>query len=172
MNIESILIIFYYNLITHKNQLSFIYFCCLKYKYMPLDLLPKNKAFILFDGICNFCNSTVNELIKKDKNDYFRFISLQSDLGKDICRHLGIDSKLIDSIIYYEPNVAYFIKSEAAFQIAKKIGGKYYFLSIFSLIPTKITDFFYDFIARNRYKWFGKKDQCMIPDDSVKDKFL
>jgi predicted DCC family thiol-disulfide oxidoreductase YuxK len=138
---------------------------------LPFNL-PDEKIFILFDGVCNFCNNTVNMLISKDKKDHFRFIALQSELGQKICKHLQIDTSKIDSIIYYEPNVVYYIKSGAAFAIAKNLGGLYSFINIFSFIPASVTDFIYDFIAKNRYKWFGKRDQCMMPDAKIKEKFL
>ena len=111
-------------------------------------------------------------IICQDKKDHFRFIALQSELGQKICKHLQIDTSKIDSIIYYEPNVAYFFKSGAAFAIAKKIGGIYTFINILGFIPASITDFIYDFIAKNRYNWFGKKDSCMIPDEKIREKFL
>lgn len=139
---------------------------------MQITELPEEKIFILFDGVCNFCNNTVNTIIQKDKKDQFRFIALQSELGQKICKHLQIDQTKIDSIVYYQPNVAYYIKSGAAFELSKKIGGIYYLLTIFSVLPSSITDWAYDFIAKNRYNWFGKKDQCMIPDAKIREKFL
>jgi|688.fasta_scaffold07346_12 predicted DCC family thiol-disulfide oxidoreductase YuxK len=134
--------------------------------------LPENKAIILFDGVCNFCNNTVNSIIKQDKNDLFRFVALQSTKGMEICKYLGIDRSKTDSIVLFMPGEAYYIKSEAALKIANKLGGFYLFLNLFSLLPRNITDIVYDYIAKNRYKWFGKKDQCMMPDAQVREKFL
>ena len=132
----------------------------------------EHKKIILFDGVCNLCDSAVQFIIKNDKKDVFRFVALQSDLGQEICNHIGVNQKMMDSIILYEPGIAYYHKSEAALKIASELGGIYGFLSVFSLLPNKITDSIYDYIAKNRYKWYGKKEQCMIPTPELKAKFL
>lgn len=134
--------------------------------------LQNDKIIILFDGICNLCESSVQFIIKHDKNDIFRFVSLQSNLGFEICNHLKIETKNIDSIIYYEPKKSYSIKSKAAFKIAEKLKFPYKFILIFSVLPYFITDFIYDIIAKNRYKWFGKKENCLFLNETIKQKFL
>ncbi|UPT72372.1 MAG: DCC1-like thiol-disulfide oxidoreductase family protein [Flavobacterium sp. JAD_PAG50586_2] len=133
--------------------------------------LPKDKKIILFDGVCNLCDSAVKFVIKRDKKDIFRFVPLQSDLGQKIIKHIGVDTKN-DSMIVYEPNIAYYYKSQAALKIAKYIGGIYGLLEIFSIFPKGLSDTVYDFAAKNRYQWFGKKDSCMIPTLELKSKFL
>lgn len=138
---------------------------------MEISDLPKGKKIILFDGFCNLCDSAVQFVIKHDKKDLFRFVSLQSDLGKKITKHIGVDTSKIDSIIVYEPNVAYYYKAQAALKIAKYIGGIYYLMGVFSLIPDRVSNVVYDFVAKNRYKWFGKKESCMIPTPELKSKF-
>lgn len=137
-----------------------------------LAKLPKNKKIILFDGVCNLCNSAVQFIIERDKKDIFRFVALQSDLGLEICSYIGIDQKMMDSIILYEPGIAYYYKSEAALKIASQLGGFYSFLAGFNFFPKKINDSIYDYIAKNRYKWYGKKEHCMIPTPELKAKFL
>jgi predicted DCC family thiol-disulfide oxidoreductase YuxK len=134
--------------------------------------LPLNKKIILFDGVCNLCNSAVQFVIKHDKNDVFRFVALQSELGKEIIKHIGIDSKKIDSIVLYEPGVAYYYKSDAALEIARNLGGIFHLGTIFRIIPTGIRNQLYDYIAQNRYKWYGKKESCMLPTPELKTKFL
>ena len=134
--------------------------------------LPPNKKIILFDGVCNLCNSAVQFVIKHDKKDVFRFVALQSELGKEILAHIGIDTKNIDSIVLYEPGVAYYYKSSAAIQIARNLGGFWHFGTVFRIIPTGISNQLYDYIAKNRYKWYGKKESCMIPTPELKIKFL
>ena len=134
--------------------------------------LPENKKIILFDGVCNLCEQSVQFIIKRDKNDVFRFVALQSQLGQEIVNKIGIDTTKIDSIILYEPRVAYYYKAKAALKIAKDLGGFYSILSLLNFLPTFIKDSVYDFIARNRYKWFGKKESCMIPTTELKAKFL
>lgn len=134
--------------------------------------LPQNKKIILFDGVCNLCNTAVQFIIKHDKKDVFRFVALQSDLGVGITKHIGIDSRKMDSIILYEPGIAYYIKSEAALEIAKNLSGGVAILSIFNILPSSISNKVYDYIAKNRYKWYGKKDSCMIPTPELEAKFL
>lgn len=134
--------------------------------------LPPHKKIILFDGICNLCNTSVLKIIKHDKNNQFVFTSLQSDIGKQIINHIHIDTSKIDSIILYEPNVSYEIKSSAILKIATNFGGIWKLTQFFFIIPCEIRDIIYDFIAKNRYKWFGKKNNCMIPTKELKAKFL
>jgi predicted DCC family thiol-disulfide oxidoreductase YuxK len=134
--------------------------------------LPPNKKIILFDGVCNLCNSAVQLVIKHDNKDIFRFVALQSELGQEILVHIGIDSKNIDSIVLYEPGVAYYYKSDAALQITKNLDGLFPMGIIFKIIPTGIRNRLYDYIAKNRYKWYGRKESCMIPTPELKIKFL
>ncbi|OOG62569.1 thiol-disulfide oxidoreductase DCC family protein [Flavobacterium sp. A45] len=134
--------------------------------------LPPNKKIILFDGVCNLCNSAVQFVIKHDKKDTFRFVALQSVLGQEILAYIGIDAKNIDSIVLYEPGIAYYYKSDAALQIARNLDGIFSFGTIFKIIPTGIRNYLYDYIARNRYQWYGKKESCMIPSAELKIKFL
>lgn len=133
---------------------------------------PENKKVILFDGVCNLCNSSVLYVIKRDKKDVFRFVSLQSEMGMTILKHIGVDRTKTDSIILYIPKVAYYYKSQAVIEIAKEMGGFYYLFTIFSIFPTSLRDAVYDFIAKNRYAWFGKKDSCMLPSPELNNKFL
>jgi len=133
---------------------------------------PKDKKIILFDGVCNLCNGFVQFVIKYDKKDDFRFASLQSEYGQKVQNYLGINFSNPKSIILYQPKEAYFQKSEAVFEIIKKFGGFYRILFILRFFPRIFTDLIYDFVAINRYKWFGRKDQCMIPTSKLKSKFL
>lgn len=134
--------------------------------------LPQDKKIILFDGVCNLCNSAVQFVIRHDKKDVFRFVALQSELGQNILKHIGIDPKYIDSVILYEPGVAYYYKSAAAIEIAKNLGGFWHLGTVFRVIPTGISNQVYDYIAKNRYKWYGKKDSCMVPSPELESKFL
>ena len=134
--------------------------------------IPENKKLVLFDGICNLCNSAVLTIIKHDKKNVFLFAALDSDTGKKVTQHLNIDVNKIDSIILYEPNVSYEIKSTAALKIAQDFGGIWWLTRVFFVIPESIRNYVYDFIAKKRYKWFGKKDQCMLPNTELKAKFI
>ncbi len=138
---------------------------------MEINQLPQDKKIILFDGVCNYCNNKVNFIIKNDQNDSFRFVALQSETGQKIITYLGIDSAL-DSIILYEPGYAYFIKSEAVFRIIKHLSSSVKLLLLFNFIPTSIKNIFYDIIAKNRYKWYGKMESCMISSKEITSKFI
>lgn len=134
--------------------------------------LPTNKKIILFDGVCNLCDSAVQFVIQHDRKDVFRFVALQSELGQQILKHIGINPKHIDSIILYEPGVAYYYKSQAALEIAKSLGGFFHLGTFFRIIPIGISNQLYDYIAKNRYKWYGIKESCMLPTEELKAKFL
>ena len=134
--------------------------------------LPKNKKIILFDGICNLCNSAVAIVIKQDKKNTFLFAAIQSKKGKEIIDYLEIDIAKIDSIILYEPGVSYEVKSTAALKIMNDFGQFWQLTKLFWVFPKGFRNQVYDFIAKNRYKWFGKKESCMIPTKDLKAKFL
>ena len=134
--------------------------------------LPKDKKIILFDGFCNLCDALVQFVIQHDHKDVFRFVALQSQLGQEIIKHIGIDSKNIDSIVLYEPGVAYYYKSGAALEIAKGFGGLFHMGTVFRIVPSVARNWLYDYIAKNRYKWYGKKQECLIPTAELKSKFL
>ena len=139
---------------------------------MEIKDLPKDKKIILFDGICNLCDNAVQFIIKHDKKDIFRFVSLQSELGKNILKYIGVNNSQIDSIVLYLPGIAYFIKADAAFKILKELNSNYRFLLLLSFLPSFIKNSIYDYIATNRYKWYGKKESCLVPTDELKAKFL
>lgn len=134
--------------------------------------LPKDKKIILFDGVCNLCDSTVQKVIQADVNDQFRFTPLTSEKGLEILNYIGVEPGKIDSIILYEPGQAYYVKAEAALKIAGFLGGKYTFLSFLNVLPNALLNRGYDYIAKNRYRWYGKKDACMIPTAETRNKFI
>jgi predicted DCC family thiol-disulfide oxidoreductase YuxK len=136
-----------------------------------MENIPKDKKIILFDGVCNLCDSSVQFIIKKDKKDLFRFASIQSEIGQQIIRYLGIDTSKIDSIILYVPGEAYYLKAEAAMQIAKDLNSWHKIISYLSFTGS-LGNFIYDYVAQNRYRWYGKKEACMIPTEEMKAKFL
>ncbi|WP_353850666.1 DCC1-like thiol-disulfide oxidoreductase family protein [Flavobacterium sp.] len=138
---------------------------------MEITDLPSDKKIVLFDGVCNLCETSVQFIIQHDKNDVFLFAAIQSEIGQKIINHLGLENRGIDSIIFYEPNQAYYYKAEAAKLILKELNTWKSFL--YPLIPTgMIGNFFYDYVAKNRYKWYGKKESCMMPSKEVLSKFL
>ena len=134
--------------------------------------IPSGKKIILFDGVCNLCNDSVLKVIKYDKKNTFLFTALQSETGEKILEELGINTEEVDSIILYDPEKSYHIKSSAALRVMNDFGGLWKLTQIFRILPAAFNNIFYDFIARNRYKWFGKKESCMIPTPELKAKFL
>ena len=134
--------------------------------------IPKNKALILFDGICNLCNASVQYVIEHDKKNKFVFASLQSNLGQEVLRTYNINPNETDSIILYRKGKGVVTKSTAALIIAKYLGLPSNLLSIFLIIPAFIRNTVYSFIAKNRYKWYGKQDNCWIPTPELKAKFI
>lgn len=139
---------------------------------MEIENLPLDKKIILFDGVCNLCETSVQYVIKHDKKDIFRFVALQSDLGQKILKHIGINPAHIDSIVLYQPGVAYFYKSTAAIEIAKGLSGIFSVASVFRILPSGLRDTIYDYVATNRYKWYGKKESCLLPTTELMSKFL
>ncbi|AXO79028.1 DUF393 domain-containing protein [Olleya aquimaris] len=137
-----------------------------------MQKLPKDKSLILFDGVCNLCNSSVLYVIKHDKNNAFLFAPLQSTIGKQIIDKYNLDTTATDSILLYNEAKGLKIKSTAALHIAKRLGFPNNLMTIFFIVPTFIRNLVYDFVAKNRYKWYGKKESCMIPTPELKAKFI
>lgn len=126
---------------------------------------------ILFDGVCNLCNASVQFIIRHDKKQIFRFAALQSAFGQRVIENFNLTDKNIDSVILFENNSVQ-LKSDAALSIAKQLGGIYSLLYVFIIVPKFIRNSVYDFIARNRYRWFGKQESCMIPTPELKKLFI
>ena len=126
---------------------------------------------ILFDGVCNFCNGTINWILQHDKKNEFRFATLQSTYGKQVVERFKLTSDYLDTVILIE-NEKVYLRSQAILRIIKRIGGIYSILGIFSIVPAPILNFFYNIVAKYRYRWFGKRESCMVPDASIKQKFI
>ena len=131
----------------------------------------KDKSIILFDGVCNLCNASVNFIIKNDEKQTFLFASLQSDAAKELLLQHNVKKFKMDWIVLIENNKIH-KKSTAALRISRKLNGGFKLLYAFIIIPTFIRNWVYNYIAKNRYKWFGKKDSCMIPSEKLKDRFI
>lgn len=131
----------------------------------------KYKTILLFDGYCNLCSSSVQFFLKHEKNNKLYFTSLQSDVGKEILNHYQIDVSRVDSLVLIEKEKAY-IKSSAAIRASKYMKGIYPLATIFLIIPSFIRNIVYDYIAKNRYKWYGKSETCMVPDKNLVNRFL
>lgn len=132
--------------------------------------MDKHKI-ILFDGICNLCNSSVNFIIGRDKKNVFKFAAMQSEAGQSLMTKFNLSLNEFYSVILID-NEKYYTSSTAVLRIAKELGFFWNILYVFIIVPTPVRNFFYNLIARNRYRWFGKKDSCRIPTLELKEKFL
>ncbi|HEV2854272.1 MAG TPA: thiol-disulfide oxidoreductase DCC family protein [Thermoanaerobaculia bacterium] len=126
---------------------------------------------ILFDGVCNLCNRSVQMILRHDRKARYRFASLQSPVGERLRDELGIDREKVDSVILIEGD-RWYKESAAALRIAGGLGGPWKTLLIFRLIPTPLRDAAYRLIARNRYRWFGKTETCWLPTPELRGRFL
>jgi len=131
----------------------------------------ENKSIIIFDGVCNLCNASVNFVIKNDKKEQFLFASFQSDAAKEILLHFNLKNLNGGTVILVEGQKVY-EKSTAVLKIAKRLDGPFKAFYAFFIVPKIFRDWVYDFIAKNRYKWFGKRDSCMMPSPELKNRFL
>ena len=137
-----------------------------------MALLDKNEKLVLFDGVCNLCDNAVQFIIKNDKKNSFKFAPLQGTTAQSILETFKIDVLKMDTILLYTPENKLFTKSSAALRIALQLKFPINLMSIFLIVPKCIRDYVYDYISKNRYKWYGKKNDCMIPSKELKSKFL
>jgi predicted DCC family thiol-disulfide oxidoreductase YuxK len=128
-------------------------------------------SIILFDGVCNFCNNSINFVMDRDTNGAFKFASLQSDIGQELLKQKGLKTSDFDSIVLLKNGTVY-QKSDAALEITRELNGLWSWLYIFKIVPRFIRDFFYNIIARNRYHWFGKTEACRLPTPELRARFL
>lgn len=134
--------------------------------------IPHNiNPVILFDGVCNLCNSSVLLVIKNDPKKHFRFASIQGDYGQQVLKRFHLPPTSLGSFILVEENQIY-TKSTGALKVAKQLSGAWPLMYAFIIIPPFIRDAAYELIAKNRYKWFGKKDACAIPSPELRALFF
>ncbi|MEP7255611.1 MAG: thiol-disulfide oxidoreductase DCC family protein [Ferruginibacter sp.] len=131
----------------------------------------KEQPVILFDGICNFCNNAVNFVIKRDKKENIFFAPLQSDIGQRLLQQYNLPLNNMESFVFIENGRAY-TQSTAGLKVCRYLKGLWPLCYGFIIVPKFIRDGIYNWIAKNRYKWFGKKESCMIPTPQVKARFL
>ena len=136
-----------------------------------MQIKSEHNLILLFDGYCNLCHSAVQFVIKHEKKQTIKFASLQSEIGKQLLSQYSINPNKIDSLVFIENGKCY-IKSTAALRLLKYLKGLYPLGIVCIIIPTFIRNYIYDYVAKNRYKWFGKKESCWVPTPELKSKFL
>lgn len=135
-------------------------------------MLPQTeKPVILFDGICNLCNSSVRFVLKNDPREQFLFASIQSDAAKNLLLHLNYKNNQMDSILVVDGDKI-LDRSDAVLRIASGLRFPWHLARVFSKLPVGLRDRIYDWIARNRYRWFGKKDRCIFGISGYENRFI
>lgn len=130
-----------------------------------------NRHIVIFDGLCNLCNGAVNFIIKRDPNAIFVFTPIQSDLADKLMRDHQIISAEIDTFLLIKNGKAH-IRTDAALEITKDLSGLWFLFRVFRIIPPSLRDILYRLIAKNRYKLLGKRDECMIPTQELRERFI
>ena len=133
--------------------------------------MDPDHPLVLFDGVCNFCNYWVNFAIKRDKKAKLRFTPIQGEIAKKILQEFNIHPDSLSSVILIDNGKAY-TQSSASIRICKYLDGGWKVFYVLIIFPKFLRDFVYNIIARNRYKWYGKKEECMVPHDDIRKRFL
>lgn len=126
---------------------------------------------MLFDGVCNLCNSSVQTVIDMDKNSHFRLASLQSEVGQTLLRKFNLPTDELNTVVLIDKNKVY-LRSDVPLEVMRQLGGGWQFFYIFKIVPRFIRDAVYNFIASNRYRWFGKEEVCRMPTLETRQRFL
>lgn len=133
--------------------------------------MADSHPILLFDGVCNLCNASVQWVLLRDRKDVFRFAAQQSDTGQAKLQQFGISSETYDTVVLIDGDRLY-TRSDAALEVLRRLGGLYSFAVILKIIPRFIRNAVYNWIARNRYRWFGSQEQCMLPRPEWKARFI
>ena len=126
---------------------------------------------VVFDGVCKFCSGWVQFIIARDPSGLFHFAPMQSKTGRSLLERFCVDPDDVTTFVFIKEGKAY-VRSEAALQIAREFAWPWQFLRIARVVPAPIRDALYNWVARNRYRWFGKTDTCMVPSADIKARFL
>lgn len=133
--------------------------------------ISANQSLVLFDGVCHFCNNSVNFIIDRDPKKKFVFAPLQSERAGKALTQFKESNNVIDAIILIQNNKIY-KRTRAALEIAKQLNGLWPLCYVFIIVPGFIRDFIYNLIAKNRYRWFGQMEACRIPTPDMRERFL
>ena len=133
--------------------------------------LSASHPILLFDGVCNLCNRSIQFVIERDPEAQFRFAPLQSEIADELLDMADYEGETLDSVVLIDDG-EYYEKSGAVIRTARHLGGIYRLLGPFGYVPRRLRNFVYDSIANRRYNWFGKRDQCMMPSPDLRERFL
>jgi len=133
--------------------------------------MEEDKPVVLFDGVCNYCNAMINFIIRQDKKKKYLFATLQSEFGRRLLHQWNLPVNSFDSFLVFD-NGKLYSKSTAALRLYNQLPWYWKWTQLFWIFPKFLRDAVYNVIARNRYKWFGKKDECMLPSPEIKERFL
>lgn len=136
-----------------------------------MTVLPSDKHIIIFDGVCNFCNSAVNFIIKRDPNHRFVFTPMQSAIAQQLIAEYMAEKVGFDTFVLIKHNQIHY-RTDAAFEICKDLSGFWHLFNLLRIIPMPVLDYFYRLFARNRYNLFGRRDTCMAPTPELRKRFL
>jgi predicted DCC family thiol-disulfide oxidoreductase YuxK len=134
-------------------------------------VLPEAGTIVLFDGVCNLCNASVQFLLRRDRERRFRFAALQSAAGRTLLERYGLPTDSLSTIVVLEGGRAR-VQSAAALLLARRLPWPWPLLAVFTILPRPLRDALYAFVARHRYRWFGRTESCMLPTREVADRFL
>jgi len=126
---------------------------------------------LLFDGVCNLCNASVQWVLLHDRKGIFQFAALQSETGQNLLRKWGRPTHDFDSVVLVDGD-RLLLHSDAPLEIVRRIGGAWQLLYVFKIIPRPLRDAVYRWVARNRYRWFGRQAECMLPRKEWKERFI
>lgn len=128
-------------------------------------------SIILFDGVCNLCNASVQWVLKHDHKNLFHFAALQSEYGALVLKRFGLEPGALDTVVLAD-ETRVFTQSDAAIEVARRLGGFWALIVVFKVVPRPIRNAVYRWVSSNRYRWFGRQEKCLLPRPEWKDKFL
>lgn len=138
---------------------------------LPPPAIHPAHPVLLFDGVCNLCNASVQWVLLRDTTGIFQFAALQSETGQALLRQNGLDAQNFDTVVLVDGQRVY-LRSDVPLEICRRLGGLWSLLFVFKIVPRVLRDAIYAWIARNRYRWWGRREACMLPRPEWKGRFL
>lgn len=138
---------------------------------MPESAEFHTSPILLYDGVCNLCNASVQWILQRDRAAVFRFAALQSETGQALLKRVGLDSVHFDTVVLVDGDRV-FTRSDAALEILRRLGAPWSWLAVLRWAPRRLRDAVYNWVARNRYRWFGRQEKCLLPRKEWAQRFL